>query len=104
MIKPVGFGENVSNKLKGREVTWGHKLGGRDTPRTVLRKPLIQMDKDGEIIKEWENDGTLLASYIKEDSAGIYLVILANDKSDADNKLSTLPYYPYMKIEIIALR
>jgi group I intron endonuclease len=55
MIKPEGFGENVSNKLKGREVTWGHKLGGRNTPRTVLRKPLIQMDKDGEIIKEWES-------------------------------------------------
>jgi muconolactone delta-isomerase len=62
------------------------------------------LPKEQEIIKEWENDGTLLASYIKEDSAGIYLVILANDKSDADNKLSTLPYYPYMKIEIIALR
>jgi muconolactone delta-isomerase len=57
-----------------------------------------------EIIKEWEGNGTLLASYIKGDTAGTYLVLMADDKSDADKKLSTLPYYPYMKIEIIALR
>lgn len=62
------------------------------------------LPREQEIIKEWEDNGTLLASYIKGESAGIYLVLMANDKSDADKKLSTLPYYPYMKIEIIALR
>ena len=62
------------------------------------------LPREQEIIKEWEENGTLLASYIKGDTAGIYLVLIANDKSDADRKLSTLPYYPYMKIEIIALR
>ena len=41
---------------------------------------------------------------MKEETAGIYLVLKANDKSDADKKLSTLPYYPFMKIEIIPLR
>jgi len=29
---------------------------------------------------------------------------MANDKSDVDKQLSTLPYYPFMEIEIIALR
>ena len=48
--------------------------------------------------------GILLASYIKGETSGIYLVLIANDKLDADKKLSTLPYYPYMKIEIIPLR
>ena len=62
------------------------------------------LPRQQEIIKEWENNGTLLASYIKGEIAGIYLVLMANDKADADKKLSTLPYYPYMKIEIIALR
>ena len=62
------------------------------------------LPKELAIIKEWEDNGTLLASYIKADTAGIYLVLLADDKSDADNKLSTLPYYPYMKIEIMTLR
>jgi hypothetical protein len=57
-----------------------------------------------EILKEWEVNGTLLASYIKGDTPGIYLVLMAKDKSDADEKLSVLPYYPYMKIEIVALR
>ena len=62
------------------------------------------LPREQEIIKEWQDNGTLLASYIKAEIAGIYLVLKANDKSDADQKLSTLPYYPYMKIEIVALR
>ena len=62
------------------------------------------LPKEQEIIKEWEDNGTLLASYIKADAAGIYLVLLANDKLDADKRLSTLPYYPYMKIEIFQIR
>lgn len=62
------------------------------------------LPREQEIIKEWEDNGTLLASYIKAETAGIYLVLVANDKADADQKLSTLPYYPYMQIEIIALR
>lgn len=62
------------------------------------------LPKEVEIIKEWEENGTLLASYIKEDTAGIYLVLMADDKADADKKLSILPYYPYMKIEIMTLR
>ena len=62
------------------------------------------LPKELEILKEWEGNGTLLASYIKGDTAGIYLILMANDKSDADKKLSTLPYYPYMKIEILTLR
>ena len=62
------------------------------------------LPKEQEIIKEWEDNGTLLASYIKADAVGIYLVLLASDKSDADKKLSILPYYPYMKIEIMTLR
>jgi muconolactone delta-isomerase len=62
------------------------------------------LPREQEIITEWEKDGTLLASYIKADIAGIYLVLMADDKTDADRKLSTLPYYPYMKIEIMTLR
>lgn len=62
------------------------------------------LPREQEIIKEWEENGTLLASYIKQEVAGIYLVLMADDSNDADKKLSTLPYYPYMKIEIIALR
>ena len=56
------------------------------------------------MVKSWEEDGTLLASHIKRDVAGIYLVLLAQDAQDADAKLSQLPYYPYMKIEITPLR
>ena len=62
------------------------------------------LPREQEMIKEWADNGTLLASYIKEDIAGIYLVLMANDKSDVDKKLSTLPYYPYMKIEVMTLR
>lgn len=53
--QPEGFGENISKKLKGRKVTWGHKLGGKDTPRTILRKPILQMDLEGNPIKKWNS-------------------------------------------------
>ena len=62
------------------------------------------LPREQEIIKEWEQNGTLLASYIKAEGAGIFLVLMAEDKIDADKKLSTLPYYPYMKIDIIPVR
>jgi muconolactone delta-isomerase len=62
------------------------------------------LPREQEMIKEWADEGTLLASYIKADVAGIYLVLLAEDKAAADKKLSTLPYYPYMKIEFHTLR
>ena len=62
------------------------------------------LPKEMEILKAWEENGTLLASYIKTDIAGIYLVLMADDKTDADKKFSTLPYYPYMKIDIMTLR
>ena len=65
---------------------------------------LSLLPKEQEMVKEWEQNGTLLAQYIKADTAGIYLVMMAEDKVDADKKLSTLPYYPYMKIEINTLR
>ena len=56
------------------------------------------------MVKTWEEDGSLLASYIKHDASGIYMVLLAQDAQEADAKLSKLPYYPYMKIEITPLR
>ena len=62
------------------------------------------LPKEQEMIKAGEDEGILLASYIKSETPGIYLVLMAEDKIDADKKLSTLPYYPYMKIEMIGLR
>jgi hypothetical protein len=62
------------------------------------------LPKEQEMIKAWEDEGILLASYIKSETPGIYLVLMAEDKVDADKKLATLPYYPYMKIEMIGLR
>jgi hypothetical protein len=62
------------------------------------------LPKEQEMIKAWEDEGSLLASYIKSETPGIYLLLMAEDKIDADKKLSTLPYYPYMKIEIVGLR
>lgn len=40
--KPKGFKENLSKKLKGRKNTWNSRI-------------IIQMDIDGNFIKEWEN-------------------------------------------------
>ena len=62
------------------------------------------LPQEQAMIKAWEEEGTLLGNYIKSETPGIYLVLMAEDKIDADKKLSTLPYYPYMKIEMFGLR
>ena len=45
-----------------------------------------------------------LETYIKLDMSGIYMVIIASDSDDVHSKLSILPYYPFMRIEIISIR
>ncbi|MBK8613773.1 MAG: hypothetical protein IPN85_09815 [Flavobacteriales bacterium] len=39
----------------------------------------------------------------KQDVPGIYLLLKASDAQE-DAKHATLPYYPYMKLAIVALR
>lgn len=51
--KPKEMGVKLSKKLKGRNITWGHKLGGKNTPRTKTRKPVIQYDLENNIIKHF---------------------------------------------------
>jgi muconolactone delta-isomerase len=62
------------------------------------------LPKEQELVKEMEDNGTLLANYIKLDMSGIFMVIAAADADDVHAKLSILPYYPYMKIALTALR
>ena len=62
------------------------------------------LPKEQEVVKELESNGTILENYIKLDMSGIYMVIMAEDAEDVHKKLSLLPYYPYMKINIVPIR
>lgn len=62
------------------------------------------LPKEQELVKEMEQNGIILNTFIKLDTSGIFIVMMADDADDVHTKLSLLPYYPYMKIEIIALR
>jgi len=55
-------------------------------------------------VKELEENGTIIETYIKLDMSGIYMIIVAVDSDDVHSKLSILPYYPFMKIEIVPIR
>ena len=55
-------------------------------------------------MKELEQNGTIIETYIKLDMSGIYMIIVAADSDDVHSKLSILPYYPFMKIEIVPIR
>jgi len=55
-------------------------------------------------VKELEQNGTIIETYIKLDMSGIYMIIVAADSDDVHSKLSILPYYPFMKIEIVPVR
>ena len=62
------------------------------------------LPREQELVKELEQNGTIVDTFIKLDMSGIFIVMMANDSEDVYTKLSILPYYPYMKIEIIPVR
>ena len=62
------------------------------------------LPKEQQVVKELEQNGSILDTFIKLDMSGIYIVMIASDQDDVHSKLSTLPYYPYMKIEIVPVR
>ena len=62
------------------------------------------LPKEQEQVKALELNGTIVDSFIKLDMSGIYMVIMAQDSEDVHAKLSTLPYYPYMKIKVVPIR
>ena len=62
------------------------------------------LPKEQELVKELEQNGTIVDTFIKLDMSGIFIVLMAADTDDVHSKLSILPYYPYMKIEIIPVR
>ena len=62
------------------------------------------LPREQEVVTELEQNGTIVDNFIKLDMSGIFIVMMAADAEDVHSKLSTLPYYPYMKIEIIPVR
>jgi len=62
------------------------------------------LPREQELVKELEQNGTIIETYIKLDMSGIYMVIIAADSDDVHSKLSILPYYPFMRIEIVPIR
>jgi len=74
-------------------------LQGLDTETRMALLP-----KEQEIVKSLKESGTIVEDYIKLDMSGIYMVIMAQDQDDVHQKLSALPYYPYMKINIVPVR
>jgi len=62
------------------------------------------LPREQEVVKELEQDGTIVDTFIKLDMSGIFIVMMAADSDDVHTKLSTLPYYPYMKIQIVPIR
>lgn len=74
-------------------------LSGLDTDTRMKLLP-----KEQEILHGLEADGTVVHHFIKLDMSGIYMVVMAADEEEVHTKLATLPYYPYMTIEIVPIR
>jgi muconolactone delta-isomerase len=75
------------------------ELDGLDNETRIKLLP-----KEQEVVKELGQEGTIVETFIKLDMSGIFMVVIANDTEDVHSNLSTLPYYPYMNIEIIPVR
>ncbi|MEI8054072.1 MAG: muconolactone Delta-isomerase family protein [Bacteroidota bacterium] len=74
-------------------------LEGLDTETRMKLLP-----EEQRLVKVLESDGTIVDNFIKLDTSGIYMVVMANDQDDVHAKLSILPYYPFMKIAITPIR
>lgn len=75
------------------------RLEGLDNETRMALLP-----REQEVVKEMEQSGTIVNQFIKLDMSGIFIVMMAADTDDVHTKLSALPYYPYMKIEIVPVR
>ncbi len=75
------------------------QLDGLDNETRIKLLP-----KEQEMVKALEEQGTIVETFIKLDMSRIFIVMAAADTEDVNSKISTLPYYPYMKIEIIPVR
>ena len=75
------------------------KLEGLDNETRMSLLP-----REQELVKEMEQNGTIVHNFIKLDMSGIYILMMAEDIDDVHAKLSTLPYYPYMKIVVVPVR
>ena len=75
------------------------QLVGLDTETRMKLLP-----REQELVKELEQNGTIIDTFIKLDMSGIFIVMMAADAEDVHAKLSILPYYPFMKIEIVPVR
>ena len=75
------------------------RLEGLDNETRMALLP-----REQELVKEMEQSGTIVDSFIKLDMSGIFMVVMADDAEDVHIKLSALPYYPYMKIELVPVR
>ena len=88
-----------TNDKKMKKFILNIQLEGLDNETRMKLLP-----REQEVVKELEQNGTIVATFIKLDMSGIFMVMMATDSEDVHSKLSTLPYYPYMKIEIIPVR
>lgn len=78
--KPAGHGRNVSLALKGRVFTedWKRNIGKTSIGRNI--KSIIQMSRDGDIIKEWDSI-VIAASQLGIKSSNIVNCAKGRDKS-----------------------
>ena len=88
-----------SNRYNMKKLMLNIQLNGLDNETRMNLLP-----REQEVVKELEQNGTIVDTFIKLDMSGIFIVMMAEDSEDVHSKLSTLPYYPYMKIEIIPIR
>jgi muconolactone delta-isomerase len=90
---------NKAQKKHMKKFMLNIQLEGLDNETRMKLLP-----REQEVVKELEQNGTIVDTFIKLDMSGIFIVMIAADAEDVHAKLSTLPYYPYMKIEIIPIR
>jgi len=55
---------------------------------------------ENRIVSGWREEGLVISLYTRADGAGLFAIMQAESATEILDNLKTLPFFPYMKIDM----
>jgi muconolactone delta-isomerase len=60
--------------------------------------------EENKIIGSWRAKGMIVSMFFRADGSGLFAIMQSESESIIMDHMKTLPFFPYMKIEIAEIR
>jgi muconolactone delta-isomerase len=60
--------------------------------------------EENKIVGGWRENGIMLSMFFRADGKGLFGIMQAESVREVQERMQTLAFYPYMKIEIVELK